>query len=164
MSTDTQTHPAAAAALRSLAAGRLRWNLNHILTSFAATPDDKLDFKPSETANSPRQLIQHVIGGNGVVAQSFGIASAPSGSPAELESAPAATDRESLTTRLRETTETIINHIENLPDEAMDTTVQFISRPLPMTSFLLLDDWHITRHAGQLDYLQTIWGDLEDRF
>lgn len=164
MSIETQTHPAAAAALKSLAVGKLRWNLNHILNSFAATPDDKLDYKPSETANSPRQLIQHVIGGNGVVAQSFGITSAPSGSPAELESIPIATDRESLTTRLKETTETIITHIENLPDEAMDTTVQFVVGPISMPVFLLLDDWHITRHAGQLDYLQTIWGDMEDRF
>jgi len=164
MEAPTQTHPAAAAALRNLAVGKLRWTLNHLLSTFAATPDDKLDFKPSESAKSPRELIQHIIGGNGLVAQCFGMASATSGSAAEHESAPMPHDREALIARVRETTEAIIAHIENLPDEAMDTMVQFVVGPIPMPVFLLLDEWHISRHAGQLDYIQTIYGDFEDRF
>jgi len=77
MSTTSQVNPAVASALRDLATSRLQWTLSHILNSFAATPDEKLDYKPSDTAKSPRELIQHVIGGNAVAAQCFGMPGAP---------------------------------------------------------------------------------------
>ena len=58
MTTTATTSPATGDAIRTLAAGQLRWNLNHLVNTFNQVPEDKLDFKPSETANSPRELIQ----------------------------------------------------------------------------------------------------------
>lgn len=151
----SKSTPEAAAALRELAVGKLRRSLSALQASFAATPDDKLDFKPSETANSPRELVAHVISGNQHVGSSLGVAM-----PAVGE----AQDRASLVDQLDASTEAIIAAIAALPDEAMDGTISFFGMDMPTPLFLLVDEWHLSRHAGQLDYLQTIWGDMENRF
>jgi hypothetical protein len=141
--------------IRQLAAGKLRWSLAHFIKSFNATPDDKLDFKPSPTANSPRELILHVLGGNGHVAHTLGMEMDPTAGP---------TDRDALLQRLTETTEIIASKLETVPDEQLDTMVDFVAGKMPMPVFLFIEDWHVARHAGQLDYLQTIWGDMENYF
>ena len=153
METLTQTSPETAEALRTLAAGQLRWSLSHILKTLAATPDDKLDFKPSESASSTRELVQHIISGNGHVGRVLGLDF--SGEPP--------TDRDALVARVTETTEAIIGALEALTPEQIDSTIDFFG-PMPMKSFMLVDHWHISRHAGQIDYIQTIYGDMEDHF
>ena len=149
------THSQTTIAIRNLAAGKIRFALNHALKTFDATPDDKLDYKPSASSNSPRELICHMLVGNAMVGQVLGI----EGSPAE-----GPTDREALVSRLKTSTEAIIAKIEDVSDAAMDTMVLFGGRPMPMPAFLLINEWHISRHAGQIDYIQTIWGDLENHF
>jgi len=139
--------------LRSAAAGRLRFALHRLLASFEATPDDKLDFKPSETANSIRDLVVHILSGNGYVGGSLGLELAPAEGP---------TDRESLVARLNESTETIAKALESLSDDQVNGTVEFFGHSMPMPTFMFVDEWHYTRHTGQLDYIQTIYGDLED--
>ena len=152
MSTDTLLTPEAASALRTLAGGQLRSALNRSLATFKATPDDKLDFKPSETANSIRDLVVHAIEGNYYVGQALGL-DLPKDGP---------TDRESLVSRLTETTDAVIAAIEALSDEQVSGSVDFFGHPMPMTAFMLVDEYHVSRHAGQIDYIQTIYGDLED--
>lgn len=141
--------------IRSLAAGKLRWSLAHFVKSFEATPDDKLDFKPAETAKSPRELIIHVLGGNAHVAKSLGM---------DLDPVPGPTDRAALQQRLQDSTEAIAKEIEAIPLERLDSMIDFVAGPMPMPIFLFIEDWHVARHAGQLDYLQTMWGDMENYF
>ena len=144
--------PEAATAIRNVAVTQLRRALKHAVTTFEATPEEKLDYKPSETANSPRELIQHLLVGNGHLNGAFGVGGSPDEGPS---------DRKALIARLQSSTEAIIDKIETLPDAAMDTTVAF-GPGMPMPNFLMAASWHLARHAGQLDYIQTIWGDLED--
>lgn len=155
MNTLTKTTPETAATLRMLAVAKLRRALDGFVASFDATPDDKLDLKLSETANSPREMIIHVISGNAHVGSCLGITQS-----AEAES----TDRPSLVAKLRESTETIIAKIESMPDEAFDTSVSFFGHDIPMPFFAFIDEWHLCRHAAQIDFLQTMWGDMENRF
>jgi hypothetical protein len=153
--TETPTYtPEAAAALRGIAVSKLQVALRRAKASFEATPDEKLDYKPSETANSARQLIQHLVVGNTYVAGTFGL---------DLGVKEPASDRLELTEQLTQTTEAIIDGISNLTDDQINGSVDFFGHPMPMASFILVDEWHLTRHIGQLEYIQTIYGDMEDR-
>lgn len=155
MTTATQTSPETAAMLRNLASMKLRRALNHFVETFKATPDDKLDLKLSETANSPRELVAHVIGGNQHVGSCMNV---------EMPAPAEALTREELIEQLVSTTNAIIDRIDSMPDADFDTEVSFFANEIPMPMFVFLDEWHLSRHAGQLDYLQTMWGDMENRF
>ena len=152
MSTETLLTPEAAQALRHLSAGKIRSALNRTLATFDATPDEKLDYKPSETAKSIRELVAHAAEGNFYVGSALGLTIEKDGP----------SDREALIRRLTDTTEQVIAAIEGLTDEQVSGSIDFFGHPMPMTAFMLVDEYHISRHAGQIDYIQTIYGDLED--
>jgi hypothetical protein len=145
--------PEAVTALKSIATGSLQLSLRRVQTSFAATPDDKLGFKPSETANSPLQIIQHLIVGNDFVSGTLGF---------EHAVKEPSSDRAELVLQLVETTEAIISSIQNLSDEQVNGSVDFFGHPMPMANFMMVNEWHFTRHIGQLEYIQTIYGDMEN--
>jgi len=153
MTTTLSITPEAASAIRDLVAERINWATARTLATFAATPDDKLDFKPSETARSIRECILHTLEGNGYVGHALGIEDNPQEGP---------TDRAALEGRLKSATEKIVAKIKTLPDETIAGSTEFFGHPMPTPSFLFLIEWHISRHTGQIDYLQTIYGDMED--
>lgn len=142
------------ALLRSIAKQRLSTGLRRVLVAFEATPDERLDFKPSETANSPRELMRHLIDGNGYVSGCFGIQAAATET---------ASERDLIVAQLSETTQAILDRIEGLSDDEVNSSVDFFGHPMPMADFMMVSEWHFTRHAGQLDYVQTIYGDMENR-
>jgi uncharacterized damage-inducible protein DinB len=153
MSTTLLITPDTASSLRTLSAIKLQKALDRLLATFQATPDDKLDFKPSETAKSIRELVIHSLDGNGYVGGCIGIQFTPGEGP---------TDRASLESRLKESTARIIEGIQNLSDDQISGSVEFFGTPMPTTAYMFVNEWHISRHAGQIDYVQTIYGDLED--
>src|ERR1700722_2479431 len=110
MSTTATFTPEAAAAIRNGAISQLQWALNHTITTFQAVPEDKLDFKPSETAKSARELVQHLLFGNGMMLGALGTEVNPAEGPA---------DRHALIERLQSSTTSLVNKFENVSDEAM---------------------------------------------
>lgn len=143
----------AAEAVRQLAVRRLERASNHVLATFAAVPDDRLDFSPSETARSCRSLLAHIIEGNGYVAQAMGL-SVPTGD----EKA----DRDVLARVFQEGATVLLEAVRAMPAERIGATIPFFGQDFPTPAFLMTAEWHMSRHAGQIDYLQTVWGDLED--
>ncbi len=133
--------------IRALFVSRLRSALKSGLASIAATPEDKLDFKPSETAKSIRELVLHITEGNGYCLDGLG-AEKPS-SEDWLEG-------------LKLSTDALINAIEALTPAQLAGTVTFFGREFPIPVFLAIVEWHASRHFGQIDYIQTIYGDLDD--
>jgi hypothetical protein len=152
MSTVTQTPPEIATMVREAAVERMLVSANRAASSFEATPDEKLDFKPSETANSIREIMLHLIDGNGHVGEAVGLEPRPYSGP---------TDKESLKTHFLESSSRLGNHLKGLSNESIDSEVTFFGMPFPMMRFLFVNEWHITRHTGQMEYIQTIWGDLD---
>lgn len=143
----------AAEAIRQLAVGRLERAVRLTLATVAAVPEDKFDFKPSETANSVRELIRHLCGGNGYVSQAFGL-------PAPV--VPSGDSREELVAAFSAGANAIVESAKVMPAERFNESVDFFGGQIPMAAFLLTQEWHVSRHAAQIDYLETIWGDLED--
>ena len=149
----TTISPEIAQTLRSLAARQLRNALTSATKTLAATPDDKFEFKPSETSKSIRELVIHSIEGNGYVGGAIGL---------NVPSAPEDADRSLLIQALIDSTEVVAKGIEAMPDEALTGTVSFFGSEMPAQAFIFLNEWHISRHVSQIDYVQTIYGDLED--
>lgn len=56
----------------------------------------------------------------------------------------------------------VIETIESLTAEDLALTLDSGQGwSLPMTRFIQFPGWHATVHAGQIDFLQTCWGDHE---
>lgn len=145
--------PETSSLLRTLAARQLRSSLASALKTLAATPDDKFDFKPSETSRSIRELAAHAIEGNGYIGGALSLA---------IDPLPEGADRTTLIAHLESTTEAVAKGIEGISDEALEGTVSFFGMEMPTQSFIFLNEWHVSRHVSQIDYVQTIYGDLED--
>jgi len=139
--------------LRDLLANNLAKATRHVLATFAAVPDDKLDYKPSDTAKSARENLAHLIGGNAHVGSLLG---------AEMPPVPEDKSRGSLVAAFEGGTTALLEIVRSMPPERFDESVDFFGRPRSIPTFLLIIEWHLSRHAAQIDYLQTIWGDLED--
>jgi hypothetical protein len=131
-------------------AARLRRAARNAASTLTFVPAEKLDYKPSETAHSCRELAQHIVLGNGLCLAAVGIV--PVGTSEE-------TDLEVLITSIKETTEQLAAYAEDTDENA---SVEFFGQPFTVPEFLMTAEWHISRHTAQIDYLQTIWGDLEN--
>ena len=138
---------------QSLLAGDLRQALGRLNATLHATPADKLDFKPSETAKSIREIAQHALGGNGYCMGFVGLE--PIGNPEQ-------TEVEALIVDLEASVGALADYAAKASDETLATEVDFFGSKLPIAAVLQTAEWHVSRHAGQIDYIQTIYGDLED--
>ena len=138
---------------QSLLANDLRKSVSRLVGTVRATPAEKLDFKPSETAHSIRELVQHILGGNGYCLNFAGIA--PIGNPE-------ATDIEALLADVEASTNALAEYAENADDATLAKEMPFFGGNIGVATFLQTVEWHISRHVAQIDYIQTIYGDLEN--
>lgn len=139
------------------------------LRSFSKVPDDKLDWTPSPTAKSALQIAAHMAVTAGNFARMIRDRRLlPEGQDVptmvahlrELEAA--LTTREDAIRVLRENTDAILAALDSLDDAAvgmeMDSTLGWT---MPMTFLMKLPGIHGFVHTGQIDFLQTCWGDME---
>lgn len=138
---------------QTLLSNDLRTAVGRLVATVRATPEDKLDFKPSDTAKSIREMLQHCLAGNGYC---LGAVSLPSTGD------PTATDIERLIADIESSTQAMAEYAEQATDETLSSEIDFFGRPFAISRLLQTAEWHISRHAGQIDYVQTIYGDLED--
>lgn len=139
---------------------------SQFLNTFAYVPDDKLTWSPSPTAKSALRVAAHV----GITNQAFaGILRGermPGTSFEELiERMNAAeqgvTSREQAVRLIEESTAAVLASLDSMTPEAVGSMVETPVVNAPMTFFMSLPGLHMSAHAAQVDYLQTIWGDLE---
>jgi hypothetical protein len=64
---------------------------------------------------------------------------------------------------LRSATQTLVSAMESLPDDALDIQVQFPwdETSCTLAEALLTAYWNLTYHVGQINYIQTLYGDKE---
>jgi len=148
------------------AKGELNRAKDRLAKDLTTTPDDKLNWSPSSTARTPIQLVAHS-------AMSIsGMQSWFSGTPfkwASIEEADkewremekAYTTRKEVADLLEENTANYCKWLDSLTAEklASDFTTPFGIFPMAMAITFVAD--HLRNHAGQLEYVQTIYGDLD---
>ena len=143
-------------------AERLSGRLLHL---FSFVPDDKLTFTPSPTSRSSLRIVAHCALVNAfladVITDKVG-ANAPSPEAffKNLHDAEAAfTTRESAVALLEENTATLCRAIDTVNAESVGAERNSPFGPLPMPFWMFLGGDQMAGHAGQMEYLQTIWGD-----
>ena len=139
-----------------------------LLTTFSFVPDDKLEWSPGGAARSALWLVGHC----GATNHAF--AALLRGERPDLPSDPAlllaairaggqeTRTREEAIRGVREGTDEILAALGTVTEERLAGMSDTPFGPMPFTIWIDAARTHMGGHARQLDYLQTIWGDVED--
>lgn len=136
-----------------------------ITKDLAATPDDKLNWSPASTARTPLQLVAHVAMSVSGMQEAF------SGHPLEerdlskldakwREDEKAYTTREEVQNLLDTNCENYVAFLKGLTSEQVGSMVHLSFGDMPMAVVIHWPGRHIQMHGAQLQYLQTIYGDM----
>ena len=138
------------------------------LRNFSYVPDDKLNWTATPTAKSALRIASHTALYAGRFAHMIREKKLPS--PENLSSWVAERDAEEVAIIcrvemervFREGTDEVIAALGDLTPEAIGGTLDSGQGwSMPMTQLMNLPGWHATLHMGQIDFLQTCWGDQE---
>ncbi|KAG8526075.1 uncharacterized protein KY384_000067 [Bacidia gigantensis] len=142
--------------------------MEYFLRNFSFVPDDKLTWTPTPTAKSAIRIAAHTALYAGRFARMIKERKLPSSDNllewlAQRNAEEAAiTSRTEMESIFRKGTEEVIAALDSVPPEAIRTSLESgLGWSLPMTDLMNMPGWHATLHAGQIDYLQTCWGDQE---
>jgi len=143
-------------------------NMEIFLRNFAKVPDDKLQWSPVPGAKTPMRIAAHTA----LYASRFAamIRSRKLPQPENLEAwlaqreaeELALTDRQEMERVFRSGTAEAIAALDLLaPEEVASTLDSGQGFTMSMQFLMGLPGWHATLHTGQIDYLQTCWGDQQ---
>lgn len=143
---------------------------DYLLKTFSFVPDDKLNWSPSESARSALQLVAHCALANKAFASIIRGEDIPV--PADMSDfrgimrsmEAEITDRNAAADLVKTSTATFIEAVGEVTEETFTSSPNSPFGPMPMPFWMTLAGMHMKAHACQLDYLQTIWGDVEDHF
>lgn len=144
-----------------------RKTLGRFLNTLSFVPDDRLAFRPSESSRTAWDLAAHVVFGNFLMGDMYGVPFAADdperARQARLAENPDPSCRAELADLIQRTSDRVLAAIEALNSEGLDEVVEtFFGVALPRRALLLIPARHLDTHAAQIDYLQTIWGDMEN--
>lgn len=139
-----------------------------LLNSFAFVPDDKLTWSPSTSARSAIQIVAHCGEANNAFATLLAggevpLVGTPEEASAQIRQAGATvTSREEAVRLVEESTARVLAALNQSTPELYATSPMTPFGPFPYPMWMTLAGEHMSGHAQQLAYVQTIWGDLED--
>ena len=134
--------------------------------TFSFVPDDKLDYSPSSTTRTPLRIATHVAMSNFTFAGIIKM-DPPKESDMEAIKAMMAEKEASITTReqalamLEESTDAVLAALDGCNDDTIDAMIPTPVFTAPMTFWMNLPARHMDNHASQIDYIQTVWGDMD---
>lgn len=135
---------------------------------FSFVPDDRLTWSPSATSRSPLRIVAHCALTSRFFARTIA-GEEPSTMPspetffAEMHEAETKIEtRDHALALLKETTAELCDAIDKVGLPRIDSTPDSPFGPLPMRFWLQESGDHMAIHAGQVGYLQTVWGDLDN--
>ena len=137
-------------------------------TTLSFVPDNKLNWSPSPTARTPLAIVAHCCVANRMFAKVLrGEPIAPMPTHEEVRTLSQkfeATIREraEAVRQLEASSEEVVAALATMTAERLATSQNSPGGPLPMAVWVNLPSMHMGNHASQVDYLQTIWGDVTD--
>lgn len=148
---------------------QLQYVLNQFLLSFSFVPEEKLFWRPAPQSKNAIELAAHIAL---VLERQMKLVI---GEPLEALPLPemlsqlsqreqSFSDRGSVVSYFEKAKMQALHDLKNLPDERLTASVVFFGREMPMRAMLSVLVNHVWIHTGQLDYLQTMWGDSTARF
>ncbi len=138
------------------------------LRNFAHVPDDRLTWTPTPTAKSALRIAAHTALYAGRFARMIRDGQLPAAdnltewlARRNAEEA-AITNRADIEPIFRQGTAEVLAALDALSAEDIGRSLDSGQGwSMPMTSLMKLPGWHATLHTGQIDFLQTCWGDQE---
>ncbi|MCW5945412.1 MAG: DinB family protein [Fimbriimonadales bacterium] len=142
--------------------------MEYFLRNFSHVPDDKLHWTPTPTAKSAIRIAAHTALYAGRFAKMIRDRRLPVTGRLQEWLAERDAEEMAITTReevervFREGTKEVLEALDTLKPEDIELSLDSGQGwAMPMTFLIGLPGFHATLHAGQIDYLQTCWGDME---
>ncbi len=138
-----------------------------LLKTFAFIPDEKLNWSPLPPARTPVWMVAHCGASNEVFAAILRGESVPMPSdPAEITAAIRAggqtvTTRAEAVEMVEKSTEKLLAALDTVTPELFQSSPQSPVGQIPFVVWMRIPSDHMMAHTSQLEYLQTMWGDLE---
>jgi len=139
-----------------------------LLNTFKFVPDDKLDWSPAASARWALWMVGHCSSANEAFATAIRGDKLPLPEDPSLISdlirngGKETVSREEAVQGLEASTEAVLSALDKLTPESIEGIVDSPFGPMPIRFWMSLPAIHMTGHARQLDYLETVWGDLKD--
>lgn len=143
-------------------------SMGDLLNVFSFVPDDKLTWSPSSTARSPLWIVGHCGQANEAFASFIrGVTPPLPGNPQDISKAIRETgrltsSRDEAIASVESSVKSVLAALDGLTPESIEGSVDSPFGPMPIRFWMSLPEIHMTGHARQLDYLQTVWGDVKD--
>jgi hypothetical protein len=139
---------------------------NRIVKDLTETPADKLDWAPSPTARTPLQLVAHVAlsveGMQGMFhGETLDMSNLPALDAQWREDEKAFKTREEVLALLDKNCAAYLTFLDTVTPEQIESTLNLPFGAFPFAAVITWPADHIRCHSSQLEYLQTIYGDLD---
>ncbi len=138
------------------------------LRNFSRVPDDRLNWTPTPTAKSPMRVAAHTALYAGRFAamirdRNVGQVDNLEEWIAQREAEEVAlVSRTEMEEAFRRGTDEVLAALDSLSPEEIEGTIDSGQGwSMSMKHLMSLPGWHATLHTGQIDFLQTCWGDQE---
>ena len=142
--------------------------LDSVLRAVEALPEDKRDWKPEETSRSALNQLQEIAMAPGMFVELIEEGSVPEFDDHALQERERIRQGIDTFEKCREAsmegTSRICQVISEFPDERLEDEVTLPfggGMVMTMADVLGLHAWNLTYHLGQINYIQTMLGDLE---
>lgn len=136
-------------------------NLSHV-------PEDKLTWSPCPTAKSALQIAAHVAGYSGGFASIIRAGRFPASTEEFLGPIQAVVDGietvQQAEAVLRKGIADMLAALDTVQADQIGRSLETPIGTTPFLFFMTIPSTHLTLHTGQIDYLQTCWGDQEVYF
>ena len=139
---------------------------DRLLKTFAAVPEDKLGWSPAPSGRPALRIAAHCAVSYGAFARMLRGEPMPATSMEDVRRYSEA-EMDKLTTRaavvaaIQSGSEQVDVALAELPEERLGTTIKLPMGDLPMGFIMSLPAIHAHGHASQIDYLETLWGDMQ---
>ena len=137
-----------------------------LCSAFETTPDERLNWSPSDTSRTPIQIVAHAAAAienvHGILdGRPFPIKSTAEADAFFRQSEKQFTTRAQVLRLLETNSAAYLRFLDALTPQSLQTTVEmpFGLGATPMTAALDAAANHTKWHAAQIDYIQTIYGD-----
>lgn len=144
----------------ALSRQNMRYALARMTATFAAVPDDRIEWSPSATAKSPLHILSHCVDANRQVTRVL--------RGEELAASPdwsfRVAGREEGLRELESSVAEFEAALDAMTPERFVSVADSPAGPIPLSEWMHFIGWHLAEHAGQIDYLQTCWDDQESHY
>jgi len=132
------------------------------LSAIARVPDDKLEWSPNGDARTPLDILQECGRVNERWAEMLETGQWITWKQDHIQDLIARTStRESAVAYFSAATERFVAAVRDLPDARLDEPFTAPWRTASTAEWLMHALWHISYHEGQINYIQTLYGDWE---